>query len=177
MQGCGHVGYFLAELLYKEGAKLVVTDIDAARVQRVVSEFQARGVRPDEIYGVAADIFAPCALGGIINDETLKRLKVAIVAGGANNQLAEERHGDRLEEREIVYAPDYVINGGGLINVNAELNGWSAERARNKAGEIYDTILRVFEIAREEGIPSYRAADRLAEQRIEAVAQVRRNFV
>ncbi|MBI1967223.1 MAG: Glu/Leu/Phe/Val dehydrogenase [Gemmatimonadetes bacterium] len=177
LQGCGHVGYSLAALLAQDSAQLIVTDIDPARVQRVVSEFQAHAVQPEEIYGVAADIFAPCALGGIINDETLTVLKVDIVAGGANNQLAEERHGDLLEEKGIIYAPDYVINGGGLINVNAELNGWSAERARNKAGEIYDTILRVFEIAREEEIPSYRAADRLAEQRIEAVAQVRRNFV
>jgi len=99
------------------------------------------------------------------------------VAGAANNQLAEDRHGDELERRGITYAPDYVINGGGLINVNAELHGWAPERARSKAGEIYDTLLRVFEIAREEGVPTYRAADRLAEQRIAAIAKVRRNFV
>jgi leucine dehydrogenase len=177
LQGCGHVGYFLAQLLYKEGAKLVATDIDAARVKRVVDEFGARGVAPDDIYAVPADIFAPCALGAVLNDQTLPQLKVEIVAGGANNQLAEERHGDQLEAKGLTYAPDYVINGGGLINVNAELNGWSAERARSKAGEIYDTILRVFEIAREERIPSYRAADRLAEQRIAAVARVRQNYV
>src|SRR6266567_3462838 len=100
-----------------------------------------------------------------------------IVAGAANNQLAEDRHGDELERRGITYAPDYVINGGGLINVNAELHGWAPERARSKAGEIYDTLLRVFEIAREEGVPTYRAADRLAEQRIAAIANVRRNYV
>jgi len=126
---------------------------------------------------VRADIFAPCALGAVINDDTIRRIRVEIVAGGANNQLAEDRHGDLLEERHVTYAPDYVINGGGLINVNAELHGWSPERARNKAGEIYDTILRVFEIAREERIPSYQAADRLAEQRIATIAQVRRNHV
>jgi len=177
VQGCGHVGYFLAQLLAAEGATLVAADIDAAKVRRVVEEFGARAVKPEEIYGVAADIFAPCALGGVINDETLPQLRVEIVAGGANNQLAEERHGDLLEKKGITYAPDYVINGGGLINVNAELNGWTAERARSKAGEIYDTILRVFEIAREEGIPSYRAADRLAEQRIATIARVRQNFV
>jgi len=177
VQGVGHVGYHLCELLHKEGAKLIVTDIDPAKVKRVVEEFRAQAVAPEEIYGVAADIFAPCALGGIINDDTLKVLRASIVAGGANNQLAEERHGDALEARGIVYAPDYVINGAGLINVNAELNGWAPERARNKAGEIYDTILRVFEIAREEGITSYKAADRLAEQRIAAIAKVRTNFV
>lgn len=177
VQGVGHVGYYLCELLHGDGANLIVTDIDAARVKRVTGEFGARAVPPDDIYAVKAEIFAPCALGGIINDDTLSRLGFEIVAGGANNQLAEERHGDELERRAITYAPDYVINGGGLINVNAELNGWTADRARNKAGEIYDTILRVFEIAAEEQIPSYRAADRLAEQRIAAVARVRQNFV
>jgi leucine dehydrogenase len=131
----------------------------------------------DEIYDVRADIFAPCALGAVLNDATIPRLAVEIVAGSANNQLAEDRHGDLLEERHITYAPDYVINSGGLINVNAELHGWAPERARAKAGEIYDTLLRVFEIAREEGVPTYRAADRLAEQRIASVERVRRNFV
>ena len=180
IQGCGHVGYYLAELLYKEGANLVVTDIDEAKVARVVNDFSAAGakaVAPDAIYGVAAHIFAPCALGGIINDETLPQLKFEIIAGGANNQLAEDRHGDILEQRGITYAPDYVINAGGLVNVNAELEGWTMERARNKAGEIYDTILMLFEIAAEEGIPSYKAADRLAERRIAAIAKVRQNFV
>jgi leucine dehydrogenase len=177
MQGVGHVGYYLAELLYNEGAKLIVTDIDSGRVQRVVQEFKATAVAPDAIYSQQADIFAPCALGAIINDETIPQLKVEIVAGGANNVLAEERHGDELEAKGILYAPDYVINGGGLINVNAELHGWSLERAHNKAGEIYDTILRVFDIAREHRIPSYLAADRLAEQRIATVSRVRQNFV
>jgi leucine dehydrogenase len=177
IQGCGHVGYNLAELLYKEGADLIVTDIDNARVEKVVKDFEAKAVAPDEIYSVKANVFAPCALGGIINDQTIAQLKVDIVAGGANNQLAEERHGDMLEERGITYAPDYVINAGGLVNVNAELEGWTMERARNKAGEIYDTILMVFEIAAEEGMPSYKAADRLAERRIAAIAKVRQNFV
>ncbi|HYK81529.1 MAG TPA: amino acid dehydrogenase [Gemmatimonadales bacterium] len=177
LQGCGSVGYHLARLLHAEGARLTCTDVDPERVRRVVAEFGAEAVGPDAIYDVAADIFAPCALGAVLNDATIPRLHVEIVAGGANNQLAEDRHGDLLEARQITYAPDYVINGGGLINVNAELHGWAPERARSKAGEIYDTLLRVFEIAREEGIPSYRAADRLAEQRIAAIAKVRRNFV
>jgi len=177
LQGCGSVGYHLAKLLHTEGAHVVCTDIDPERVRRVVEECGATTVATNEIYDVRADIFAPCALGAVINDDTIRRLRVEIVAGGANNQLAEDRHGDLLEERHVTYAPDYVINGGGLINVNAELHGWSPERARNKAGEIYDTILRVFEIAREERIPSYQAADRLAEQRIATIAQVRRNHV
>ena len=177
LQGCGSVGYHLAQLLHTEGAKIVCTDIEPQRVKRVVDECGATAVAPSDIYGVPADVFAPCALGAVINDDTIRRLEVEIVAGGANNQLAEDRHGDLLEARHITYAPDYVINGGGLINVNAELHDWSPERARNKAGEIYDTILRVFEIARDEGIPSYRAADRLAEQRIATIAQVWRNYV
>jgi leucine dehydrogenase len=177
LQGCGSVGYHLATLLHAEGAVITCADIDPQRVKRVVEETRATAVGTDDIYDVRADIFAPCALGAVINDDTVNRLAVEIVAGAANNQLAEDRHGDLLEQRGITYAPDYVINGGGLINVNAELHGWAPERARSKAGEIFDTILRVFEIAREEGIPTYRAADRLAEQRIAAIAKVRRNFV
>jgi len=177
LQGCGHVGYHLAKLLHAEGAHLVVADVDPFRVARVVDECQAQSVAPDEIYRVQANVFAPCALGAVINDATLKLLRVEIVAGAANNQLADERHGDALEARGITYAPDYVINGGGLINVNAELQGWSLERARAKAGEIYDALLRVFEIARDERMPTYRAADRLAEERIAAVAKVRQNLV
>jgi leucine dehydrogenase len=114
-------------------------------------------------------VYAPCALGATINDDTLKRLKVEVIAGGANNQLAEPRHGDALEQKGMLYAPDYVINGGGLINVYGELHRWPEERSRKKAGEIYDSITRIFEIARRDGIPSYCAADRLAEQRIASV--------
>ena len=177
LQGCGSVGYHLAKLLHAEGATITCTDIDPQRVKRVVEECGATAVGSADIYDVRADVFAPCALGAVINDATVNRLAVEIVAGAANNQLAEDRHGDLLEQRQITYAPDYVINGGGLINVNAELHAWAPERARSKAGEIYDTLLRVFEIAREEGIPSFQAADRLAEQRIAGIAQVRRNCV
>ena len=175
VQGVGHVGYYLCEYLHKDGAKLIVTDIDPQRVKRVVDDFGAKAVASDEIYTQKADIFAPCALGAVVNDKTLDLLKVDVVAGAANNQLAEERHGDLLEERGITYAPDYVINGGGLINVNTELQGWTLEQAHQKAGEIYDTILKVLEMAKEEGIPSYRAADRLAEERV-AAAEKRRGL-
>ena len=177
VQGCGHVGYSLIKLLHEDGARLIVTDIDPQRVKSVVEDFGATAVATDAIYAQQANIFAPCALGAIINDDTLPQLRVDIVAGAANNQLAEDRHGRELESQGMLYAPDYVINGGGLINVNAELHGWTLERARNKAGEIYDSILRVFDIAREERIPSYLAADRLAEERITMVAKVRQNFV
>jgi leucine dehydrogenase len=174
VQGAGHVGYYLCTYLHEEGTRLVVTDVVEEKVRRVVGDCGARAVAPEEIYGVAADIFAPCALGGAINDATLQQLKVEIVAGGANNQLAEERHGDVLEERGLTYAPDYVINGGGLINVNAELAGWTAEQAHAKAARIYDTMLHVLAMARDEHIPSYRAADRLAERRLADAAAARR---
>jgi leucine dehydrogenase len=177
VQGCGHVGYYLCGYLHAEGARLVVTDIDAEKVKRAVEEFRAKAVGLDEIYAVQAEVFAPCALGAVINDTTIPQLQVAIVAGGANNQLAEERHGDLLEERGILYAPDYVLNAGGLINVNSELEGWSAERAKRKAGEIYDTLLRLFQLAKDEGLPTYRAADRLAERRIAAVGKLKRTWV
>ena len=176
LQGAGHVGYYVAKELHKAGAKLVVTDIDAERVKQVVAEFGARSVAPDEICGVQADIFAPCALGGIINDKTIPQLKCEIVAGAANNVLLEARHGVALEEKGILYAPDYVANAGGVINVYSELAGWSSARAFRKADEIYDTILKVFAIAKQDKIPTYVAADRLAEQRIKAVGSMVRTW-
>ena len=176
VQGAGHVGYYLAKELHEAGASLVITDIDAERVKQVVAEFGARSVAPDEIYTVQADIFAPCALGGIINDKTIPKLHCEIVAGAANNVLLEERHGVALEEKGILYAPDYVANAGGVINVYSELAGWSSARAFRKADEIYDTILKVFAIAKKDNVPTYVAADRLAEQRIQAVGSMVRTW-
>ncbi|MDQ2666948.1 MAG: leucine dehydrogenase [Gemmatimonadota bacterium] len=177
VQGAGHVGYYLMKELHEAGAKLIVTDIDVERVKQVVQEFGARAVAPDDIYAVQADIFAPCALGGIINDQTLPQLKCEIVAGAANNVLLEaERHGVALEERGILYAPDYVANAGGVINVYSELAGWSSARSFRKADEIYDTILKVFAIAKSDRVPTYVAADRLAEQRIKAVGSMVRTW-
>jgi len=176
LQGCGHVGYYLGKELHEAGAKLVVTDIDAERAKRVVNEFGAHAVPAEEIYSIDADIFAPCALGAIINDRTIPELRVAIVAGAANNQLLEERHGDALERRGIRYTPDYVANAGGVINVYSELAGWTSARSFRKADEIYDTVLKVFEIARQQTIPTYLAADRLAEQRILAVGSMVRTW-
>ena len=172
VQGCGHVGYYLAKELSEAGARIIATDIDPERVRRVVEEFSAKAVDPDAIYDADADIFAPCALGGIINDETIPRLKVEIVAGGANNQLLEERHGDELARRGVLYAPDYVANAGGVINVYRELAGWDADHALRKASEIHDTILSVFEIANDDRIATYRAADRLAERRLQGVGSL-----
>jgi leucine dehydrogenase len=169
IQGCGNVGHYLAKELHEAGAKLIVSDIDPERAQRVANETGAQIVQGDEIYSVDADIFAPCALGGIINDETLPKFKFEVISGGANNQLLEPRHGDKLEEMGMQYAPDYVANAGGVINVFGEVAGWDAQRALKKADEIYDTILQVFDIAKKESIPSYKAADRLAEQRLASV--------
>ena len=169
LQGCGHVGQYLASHLHDEGAKLIVTDVDPNKVKRVVDATGATSVAPDDIYAQEADIFAPCALGAVINDDTIPVLKVGVVAGGANNQLAEERHGDELYSRGVTYAPDYVINSGGLINVYGEIHGWSPDLAKTKAGEIYETMLKIYEISGREGIPSYQAAGRLARERVEAV--------
>ena len=172
LQGCGHVGYYLAKELAAAGARLIVTDIDAATVQQVVDDTGATPVAPEQIYEQKADIFAPCALGGVINDRTLDLLKVEIVAGGANNVLLETRHGDILEQRGLLYAPDYVANAGGVINVYSELAGWDRERSLRKADEIYHTILGVFDIAKSDGVPTYVAADRLAERRIRQIGSM-----
>jgi leucine dehydrogenase len=167
IQGCGNVGRYLAKELHEAGARLIVNDIDPAKTKRVADMTGATVVQGDDaIFSADADIFSPCALGGIINDETIPRLKVEIVAGGANNQLLEERHGDALQARGILYAPDYVANAGGVINVYGEVAGWDAQRALDKADDIYDTVLKVFDIAEAKKIPTYEAADRLAEQRL-----------
>jgi len=177
VQGAGHVGYYLCQYLSGEGAKLIVTDIDDEKIGKVAADLGAEVVGPDEIYGVDADIFAPCALGAIINDDTLPQLKVDIVAGAANNQLASYDHDNELEERGIMYAPDYVINAGGLINVYSELAGWSLERSKRKAGEIYNVLLDIFDLAAAEGITSGEAADRVAEHRLERVGRLHRGPV
>lgn len=177
VQGLGNVGYYLCKELHAHGASLVVTDIDPVRVRRVVEECGARAVELDAIYGVQADIFAPCALGGIINDDTISALRAEIIVGAANNQLLDaEKHGGALEKKGILYAPDFVANAGGVINVYSELAGWSSQRALRKADEIYETTLGVFEIAREQGIPTYEAADRLAERRLSAVGGLVRTW-
>jgi len=169
LQGCGNVGYWLASNLHQAGARLVVSDVDPTKVERVIKEFGAFAVAPQEIYSTDADIFAPCALGGIINDETIPKLKVEIVVGGANNQLLEARHGDELTRLGILYAPDYAANSGGMISGCRELLGWEASKSAAKVEEIYDTLLGIFAMAEAEGIPTYKAADRLAEKRLEDV--------
>ncbi|WP_425538998.1 Glu/Leu/Phe/Val family dehydrogenase [Microaceticoccus formicicus] len=174
IQGVGSVGYYLSELLVNAGAKLIVTDIKKASIDRVVNEFGAESVAPDKIYGVECDIFSPCAMGAIINDFTVEELKCKIVAGSANNQLAENVHGDILDKKGILYVPDYVINSGGAINVAQEMKGYDKDRAMANTSLIYDACKRVFEIAKEDKIPTYRAADKMAEERINSLVAVKR---
>ena len=166
IQGCGNVGYHLAANLHRAGAQLIVSDVDQTKVDRVVKEFSASVVSTNDIYASDADIFAPCALGGIINDETIPQFKVEIIVGGANNQLLEERHGEEIEKRGILYAPDYAANAGGIINGCRELLGWEESQSTAKVDEIYDTVLAILRTAKAEGIATYKAADRLAEDRL-----------
>lgn len=177
VQGLGNVAFNLCRHLSEEGANLVVTDINEERVEQAVKQFGAKAVGVNDIYGVECDIFSPNALGGVLNDETIPLLKCRVVAGAANNQLREERHGDMLEDNQIVYAPDYVLNAGGVINIADELLGYNRERAMKKVETIYNAILNVFAIAHEYKIPSYRAADRIAEERIQSIRQSRNQFL
>ncbi|HVT40820.1 MAG TPA: Glu/Leu/Phe/Val dehydrogenase dimerization domain-containing protein [Gemmatimonadaceae bacterium] len=170
VQGLGNVGNYLCKELHAAGARLIVTDIRQEKVEFAVREYGAEATTDTGVYARKADIFAPCALGAILNDETIPRLQVEIVCGGANNQLLEpKRHGEELEKRNILYAPDFVANAGGVINVYSELAGWTRERALRKADEIFDTMLGIYHIARSQAIPTYEAADALAERRLAAV--------
>ncbi|MFP3124455.1 branched-chain amino acid dehydrogenase [Ectobacillus funiculus] len=177
VQGVGNVAYNLCKYLYEEGAMLIVTDIHKESVQRAVDEFGARAVDPQDIYGVQCDIYAPCALGATVNDQTIPLMKAKVIAGAANNQLKEARHGDTLHERGIIYAPDYVINAGGVINVADELYGYNRERALKKVEAVYENIEKVLEISKRDAIPTYLAADRLAEERIELMKHTRSTFL
>lgn len=169
VQGVGNVAYKLCGHLHNEGAKLIVTDINKEAVERAVKNYGAQAVEPDEIYTVNCDIYAPCALGATINDQTIPLLKAKVIAGSANNQLKTSENGDQLFKRGIVYAPDYVINSGGVINVADELIGYNEERAMKKVETIYDSLATIFEISKRDGIPSHLAADRMVEERIKSV--------
>lgn len=166
IQGVGNVGYHLCNYLAAAGAKLTVTDIYPNQVERVVQEFGAIAVAPDSIYSVDCDVFSPSALGGILNPKTIPLLKCKVIAGCANNQLETESNGFELFKEGIVYAPDYAINAGGLINVAAELDGYNKEVVMGKVSQIYNTIADILARSSEEGIPPHVAADRIAEQRL-----------
>lgn len=175
IQGLGQVGMALAERLAARRVRLVVADLDERRVGEAVRRFAAEAVPADEIHAAAVDLFAPCALGGGLNDTTIPQLRCRIVAGSANNQLAEPRHGDMLHARGILYAPDYVVNAGGLISIAQELhpNGYSRERALQALAVIERRLIQVFGRAQQEDRPPHRVADELARAIVEAARRRR----
>ena len=173
LQGCGHVGLLVARLLHEAGARLFVTDVSQERLRETVELTGATPVAPRAIYDVEADIFAPCALGGILNRRTIPRLRAKIVAGAANNQLEGDEDGERLHERGILYAPDYVANAGGVINGCREILGFTEDEARERIDRIYDTMLEVLRLAHARGLTPNAAADRIAEERLAALREER----
>lgn len=173
IQGAGHVSSHLARYLSKEGAELFVCDIYEDKVNELAKEVGAEVVDPDAIYGLDVDIFSPCALGGVVNDDTMDQFKCDIIAGAANNVLdEEEKHGQMLLDRNILYAPDYVINAGGLINVASELEGYNEERAHGRAAKIYDTITDILDYSEENDTPTFVASNVLADQRMKNVGEI-----
>lgn len=166
VQGIGNVAFKLCEYLHNEGAKLIVTDINQEAINRAILAFNAVAVEPNDIYDVECDIYSPCALGATLNKDTIPRIRAKVIAGSANNQLKTSHDGDMIHKKGIIYAPDYVINSGGVINVSDELKGYNHVRAMNKVEMIYDNLLKVFEISRRDNVPTYLAADRMAEDRI-----------
>ena len=174
VQGLGHVGYRLCELLNEEGANLIFCDLNPEVVERAVREFGAKHVGPDEILSISCDILAPCALGAVVNDESLPEFRCSIIAGSANNILLEARHGVALAERGILYAPDYVINAGGLINVADELEGYNQTRATKRVARIYDSMKKIIAISKRDGVPTNVAADTMALERIDAISSIER---
>jgi leucine dehydrogenase len=174
VQGAGNVSYQLIKNLTKEGAKVYICDIFAEKAERIAKEFGAEIVSPDDIYDLDVDIFSPCALGGVVNDETIDRIKAPVIAGGANNILEDENiHGQQLIDKGVVYAPDYVINAGGLINVANELEGYDHDRASQQVTRIYDTMLDILRYSKEHNLPSIQASNILAKKRIENIGKVK----
>jgi leucine dehydrogenase len=168
VQGCGNVARSLCQHLHAAGAVLIVTDTLPERAQAVAQQYNARLVAPETIYDVACDIYAPCALGGVLNDDTIPRLRCQIVAGSANNQCLTDDHGEALQERGILYAPDFVINAGGVINIAMELlpEGYDEARALAKVHGIYEAVRHVLVMAQAEHLPTHRAALVLAERQL-----------
>ena len=173
VQGVGHVGYHLCKELHAEGAKISVADVDPLKSERAQREFGADIVPLDRIFEIECDVVAPCALGSALNDTTIPRIKAKIVAGAANNQLAQPRHGDDLHARGIIYAPDYAINAGGLVNVAQEVLGYDASKARENTLKIFDTIWEIADRAKKVGAPTYRIADMLVEEKLALVSRTK----
>ena len=177
VQGVGKVGYHLVKYLIEAGASIVVSDVDVDAVGRVVRDFGVDTADPEKIHGEECDVFAPSAVGGIIRDDTIPSLRCQVVAGSANNQLEREEHGEALQQMGILYAPDYVINSGGLINVADELQGYNPERAKSRIQSVYRTLREIFHIARDRHISTAAAADAFAEERVGRIGRVRLYWV
>lgn len=178
VQGAGNVGGYLVDHLIEEGANVMIADIFQDKISNITSKHSTvQVVDPNNIAGLNMDIYAPCALGATLNDTTIPQLKCQIVAGAANNQLAEEaKHGKMLLDRGIIYAPDFLINAGGLINCYSELEGYNRDRALQHAEGIYDTTMTVLKASVASGRPTYQIANEMAEQRIEKIAQIHRSL-
>ena len=174
VQGVGSVGHELVKLLADEGAHVIITDLDGDRLERTMEVHpEVEIVAPHDILEVKCDVLAPCALGGIVNDDTIDKFRCKIIAGAANNQLRTEQHGRALSERGILYAPDYVINAGGLMNVYLELEGYSQQRAYRLIRNIFTNTLRIFRFAEESGLSASEAADRVAVERMHEIARLK----
>ena len=173
VQGLGHVGMEYVKLLKERGAKIFVTDINQSLVDKAVSEYGAEAVGLDEIYDVAADVYSPCALGGTVNEQTLPRLKARVICGAANNQLANNAIGDEVAKRGILYAPDYAVNAGGVMNVSLEIDGYNRERAMRLIRSIYYNVSKIFDLSEKEKISPQYAADRIAEARMTAIGKLK----
>lgn len=178
VQGVGHVGYHLVGHLVTAGCKVTICDVDMGSVKATLDAYSGvEAVEPDKIYDVDCDIFAPCAMGGIVNSQTIPRLKCSVIAGAANNQLADEKtDAAALMERNIFYAPDFVVNAGGLINVSAELGGYNQERALKQAEGIYDICRDIFQRAKSSNAPVHAAANEIAMDRISNLHRMRRTY-
>ncbi|CAN5567294.1 branched-chain amino acid dehydrogenase [soil metagenome] len=173
LQGVGKVGYALCGYLANEGAQVTIADVDLDNLARAVSDYGVETTQLEKIHALEADIFCPCALGGAINDDTISELNCSIIGGSANNQLAREEHGDKLRDLGILYAPDFVINAGGLINVEDELRGYDQRRAMSRVEGIYKQLQSIFTMSRERNISTARAANEYAQDRIRKISRIR----
>ncbi|MFM1999813.1 MAG: hypothetical protein RL204_1760 [Bacteroidota bacterium] len=177
VQGVGHVGEYLVSHLVKENAEVMIADIYEDRVKAVVAKYGVKAIDTKDVYSTPMDIYSPCALGATVNDETLSQLKCSIICGAANNQLGNELvHGVEVQKRGILYAPDYLVNAGGIINCYWEIIGYNREAALSQAENIYNTTLEIYKKSKAENIPSYLAANHIAEARIAAIGRIKMSF-
>jgi leucine dehydrogenase len=175
VQGVGHVGEYLVEYLVKENADVIITDIHQDRVKEVVSKYGVRAVAPEDVFTTKMDVYSP--LGATINTDSLSKLTCGIICGAANNQLAiEEEDGRRLLEKGILYAPDYLVNAGGIINCYWEIIGYNRSASLSQAEQIYQTTLKIYSLSKERQIPTYLAANQLAEERIAAIGNIKKRY-